>query len=70
MKAVRHSTVSVEVFAFPWQESCKISSGASQTSTVVCPEGKVIGQTHPLDLTGVISALTETFLTKLGSLGI
>lgn len=50
MKAVCHSTVCVEVFTFPWQESCRISSGALQTTPVLCPEGKVIGQTHPLDL--------------------
>lgn len=70
MKAVCHSTVCVEVFLFPQPESCRISSVALQTTTVLYPEGKVTGQTHPLDLIWVISALIETFLTRLGSLSI
>lgn len=31
-----------------------MSSDALQTTTVLCPEGKVIVQTHPLDLNKII----------------
>lgn len=47
-------TLCGEVFTFPYQEFCRLSCDALQTTTVLCPEGEVIVQTQALDLNKII----------------